>query len=131
MIFVDSSAWVAAAVQTDSRYIVARAWFAQNQQALLTTDYVMDEVITYLRTRGHRQRATEMGRDLMAGQSAAFHIVTPAELQLAMDVFANFVDKDWSFTDCTSYIVMKQLHIHTACTFDHHFKQFRTVQLVP
>jgi predicted nucleic acid-binding protein len=80
MIFVDSSAWVAAAVRTDARYPAARGWFAQNRQTLLTTDYVMDEVITYLRTRKHRRLAIQMGRDLMESQTALFHLVTPAEL---------------------------------------------------
>jgi predicted nucleic acid-binding protein len=30
-------------------------------------------------------------------------------------------DKQWSFTDCTSYVVMKQSGITEAFTFDRHF----------
>jgi predicted nucleic acid-binding protein len=45
--------------------------------------------------------------------------------------FRRFADKDWSFTDCTSCVVMQKLGITTACSFDHHFRQFGTVSVVP
>lgn len=34
-------------------------------------------------------------------------------------------DKLWSFTDCTSFVVMKEMGIKTAFTFDDHFRQMR------
>jgi uncharacterized protein len=46
-------------------------------------------------------------------------------------VFKTFADKDWSFTDCTSKIVIEQLGIAQAFAFDHNFEQFGTVQIVP
>lgn len=33
------------------------------------------------------------------------------------------ISKEWSFTDCVSYVVMKQREITEAFTFDHHFAQ--------
>jgi predicted nucleic acid-binding protein len=50
---------------------------------------------------------------------------------LAWETFERFADKDWSFTDCTSKVVIEQLGITHAFSFDHHFQQFGTVQLVP
>jgi len=42
----------------------------------------------------------------------------------AWDVFRRFnVDKEWSFTDCVSYVAMKQLDIETVFAFDYHFEQ--------
>jgi len=35
----------------------------------------------------------------------------------------NLIFKEWSFTDCMSYVVMKQLDIDEAFAFDHHFEQ--------
>lgn len=40
-------------------------------------------------------------------------------------------DKNWSFTDCTSKVVMEQLGVKAAFAFDHHFHQFGTIQVVP
>jgi len=50
--------------------------------------------------------------------------VSPTLYEEAWDVFTKFnVDKKWSFTDCVSYSVMKQLDIETVFAFDHHFEQ--------
>ncbi|WP_448561838.1 type II toxin-antitoxin system VapC family toxin [Trichothermofontia sp.] len=39
-------------------------------------------------------------------------------------IFEQFnTDKQWSFTDCISYVVMKDQGITAAFTFDHHFSQ--------
>lgn len=38
------------------------------------------------------------------------------------------IDKEWSFTDCTSYVVMKQKGITEAFTLDRHFTQMGFVQ---
>jgi predicted nucleic acid-binding protein len=53
------------------------------------------------------------------------------EILRAWEVFRHFADKEWSFTDCTSKVVMEDLGIDTAFTFDHHFRQFGSVTVVP
>lgn len=41
-----------------------------------------------------------------------------------ISIFQRFnKDKSWSFTDCASYVVMKELKINTVFTFDEHFEQ--------
>ena len=62
---------------------------------------------------------------------AEIHKVTAADLTLAWKTFEQFDDKGWSFTDCTSNVVMEQLGIKVAFAFDHHFHQFGTIQVVP
>lgn len=42
----------------------------------------------------------------------------------AWEIFAHYDDKDFSFTDCTSFAVMRQLGITTVFAFDEHFEQF-------
>ena len=37
--------------------------------------------------------------------------------------------KDFSYTDCTSFVVMKQLDMTIAFTFDRHFDQFGFTRL--
>jgi len=44
--------------------------------------------------------------------------------QKAWEIYRNFKDKNWSFTDCTSYVLMKNLSVDKALPFDEHFKQF-------
>jgi len=57
--------------------------------------------------------------------------LTPQDIRDAWHVFERYLDKDWSFTDCTSKVVMERLGITTAFAFDQHFRQFGTVTVVP
>ena len=104
---------------------------AANNSPLLTTDYVVDETLTLLRVRGERQRALHLGERFFRDGLAEIHKITAADLLLAWETFQQFDDKGWSFTDCTSKVVMEQLGVTVAFAFDHHFKQFGTVQVVP
>jgi len=131
MIFVDTGAWYASLVPTDPHHATAVQWLATNHSPLLTTDYVIDETLTLLRVRGQRERALMFGRRLFDDDLANIHKITAADLKLAWNTFEQFDDKSWSFTDCTSKIVMEQLGVKIAFAFDHHFHQFGTIQVVP
>ena len=55
-IFVDTGAWFARFVPSDPDHAAARAWFDGNTNPLLTTDYILDELLTLLKVRGEFQR---------------------------------------------------------------------------
>ena len=131
MIFVDTGAWYASLVPTDPDYPKAVKWLAENHSPLLTTDHVIDETLTLLRMRGERKRAVLLGARFFRHGLAEIHKVTAADFMLAWETFEKFNDKNWSFTDCISKVVMEQLEIQIAFAFDHHFHQFGTVQVVP
>jgi predicted nucleic acid-binding protein len=44
-------------------------------------------------------------------------------LQRGLDLFAKRADKDWSVTDCASFVVMQDEGIAEALTGDSHFTQ--------
>ncbi len=104
---------------------------AGNHEPLVTTDYVVDETLTLLRARGQYTRAVAWGGPILRGERCAMHLITPADLQDAWDVFRRFTDKDWSFTDCTSKVVMRKLGVLRAVSLDHHFRQFGDVEVLP
>lgn len=131
MIFIDTGAWYASFVSADADHAVATQWMARNTQRLVTTDYVMDETLTLLRSRGYSSIAMQFGLNAFAGRLAIVHYLTPAEIAAAWDVFNRFADKEWSFTDCTSKVVMESLGITIAFSFDQHFRQFGSVAVVP
>jgi len=131
MIFVDTGAWFSGVVPADPDHARATAWLASNRAPLITTDYIVDETLTLLRARGQRKYALDIGTEFFHGALATVHYLAPAEVLRAWDVFRAFADKDWSFTDCTSKVVMEALGITTAFSFDQHFHQFGTVTVVP
>jgi predicted nucleic acid-binding protein len=131
MIFVDTSAWFAAIVPTDRNHADAARWLAANREALVTTDYVVGETVTLLRVRGEKMRALTFGRQLFTGDAIRIHHVSKLDVLNAWQVFGEFADKEWSFTDCTSKVVMEALGLTQAFAFDHHFRQFASVAVVP
>ena len=131
MIFADTGALFAAFVPNDPDHGAADAWLAANREPLLTTDYVVDELLTLLKMRGEFQRALHLGPKLLGEEVIQMEWVLPVDLQRAWDVFRSYHDKEWSFTDCVSRVVMERLGVQTAFAFDKHFRQFGTVNVVP
>lgn len=131
MIFMDTGGWFASFITSDPDHAAAAAWMAANRTPLLTTDYVIDETLTLMRVRGQNNKANEFGNLVFAGRLATVHYLSPSEIVAAWVVFHRFADKEWSFTDCTSKVVVESLGIATACSFDQHFRQFVTVTVVP
>jgi hypothetical protein len=52
-------------------------------------------------------------------------IIPPSQevFDLGLDLYAQRPDKDWSLTDCISFIVMRQHGLTDALTGDRHFQQ--------
>lgn len=44
-------------------------------------------------------------------------------LDEAWDLYRDRADKEWSLTDCTSFVVMERSGVKEAFTSDHHFEQ--------
>lgn len=131
MILVDTGAWFASAAPWDANHIAATAWLRANREPLLTTDYILDETLTLLRVRNEPGRALALGNQLLSGTLATLHFLSEFEVRSAWQVFLNYADKEWSFTDCTSKVVIDQMGLLQAFSFDQHFRQFGNVIVVP
>ena len=131
MIFVDTSAWFALAVTWDERHRAAVDWAQTNRETMVTTDYVVAETLTLMKVRGAFRRVDAFIDEVSAGKTIGLHRIDERDFQTALTTFRHFSDKDWSFTDCTSKVVMERLGITTAFAFDHHFRQFGNVTVVP
>ena len=107
------------------------AWLATNAAPLVTTDYVIDALMTLRKMRGEYQRALRLGARLFAGAIARLVGVVPDDVQEAWTIFQRYQDKGRSFTDCGSRVIMQRLAMQTACAFDEDFRQFGTVTVVP
>jgi uncharacterized protein len=129
--FVDTGAWFAYFVRRDPDHPAAVAWMRQNRQPLVTTDYVLDELLTLLKLRETYRVAVAAGNTLWEQRVARMEHVTSEDIIRAWEVFRRYHDKDWSFTDCTNKVIMERLQISQAFAFDSHFEQFGTVVRVP
>ncbi|WP_169973726.1 type II toxin-antitoxin system VapC family toxin [Tautonia rosea] len=131
MIFVDTGAWYSRLVPSEVDHLQVVRWLATQTEPLLTTDYVVDETLTLFRSRGHTTLAIAFGDHIFRGDLARLYVLSETEIRLAWETFRRFDDKGWSFTDCTSKVVIERLEITTALALDQHFRQFGSVTVVP
>lgn len=130
-VFVDTGVWYAAHVPREPNCRACRVALGDSSAKFLTTDYVLDEVVTLLNSRGLHRTAVRVGDLLWSQSEATLHRLTDDELQYAWSIFRRFSDKRWSFTDCTSYAVMQRLGVTEALSPDDHFRQFGFVSVRP
>ncbi len=121
MIFVDTGAWFASVVPSDFNHKNAILWLTNNTDSLVTTDYVIDETLTLL-------RAIILGEAFFSSKLATIYYLTEEDIRLTWQVFCDYSDKEWSFTDCSSKVIMEKLDIIQAFSFDYHFRQFGIFQ---
>jgi uncharacterized protein len=82
-----------------------------------------DEVVTYFNSRGYHAKAVEVGQRLLTSPSVQLVQVDEGLFREGWLYFQQHQDKDYSLTDCTSFVVIKRLKIGTAFAFDQHFVQ--------
>lgn len=73
----------------------------------------------------------QFGPRIFDGSAARLEYVTEEDIQKAWVVFLTYRDKEWSFTDCTSFIVMLRLSVTHAIALDKHFQQMPGIGVVP
>jgi predicted nucleic acid-binding protein len=97
------------------------------QCQLVVTNYILDELYTLLLMNVGYRRAVDFKTKLdILVEESVLEVVWVSEdiASEAWTVFERFnVDKQWSFTDCVSYVVMKQRRITEVFAFDDDFAQ--------
>lgn len=71
-----------------------------------------------------------MGIESTALTRLRWEWIDPERAERARAWFFRWTDKDFSFTDCTSFAVMRELRLKSALTTDGHFRQ-AGFQVVP
>lgn len=83
---------------------------------------MVDELATLLgRIAGFRYSADRI-EDLYASESIEVWASTRDDEVEAIRWMRKYSDKEISFTDCISFALMRRLGIHSAFTFDRHFR---------
>jgi predicted nucleic acid-binding protein len=131
-LFVDTAGWIACVDADDPAHHKAaaarNAWLEQGG-VLVTTDYVADETLTVLRARLGLGTAEAWWQEVDGSPRLRWEYVSPARADEARGVFFKYRDKEFSFTDCTSFVVMRELKLREVLTTDHHFAQAGFVTL--
>jgi predicted nucleic acid-binding protein len=122
-LFVDTSAWYAAADRGDASHERAKEVLGAGE-SLVTTDHVLVETWVLLRHRLSRGAAERFWAGLKAG-AAELEAVTPADLAVAWSIGESFPDQDFSIVDRTCFAVMQRLGLRRVAAFDDDFSVYR------
>ena len=95
----------------------------QDGGILVSTDYVIDETLTLIRVRLGLQAAEQWWSQIDASSRVRWERIDASRAEKARARFFDWTDKNFSFTDCTSFVVMEELGLRRALTTDRHFSQ--------
>lgn len=121
--FVDTFALLAMLNPADTRHREAMSWFDTSRRPLVVTEWVLTELADGLSAARTRAAAVTVERRPRADPRVTI-VASSADLfRRGFELYARRPDKDWSLTDCISFVVMQDLGISEALTGDHHFEQ--------
>ena len=125
-IFVDTAGWMACADEGDPAHAVsrqARDLSLEQGNVLVATDYVIDETMTLIRIRLGLAAAKLWWEQLVGSSRLRWEWIGMERAEKARKAFFRHRDKTYSFSDCTSLVVMQELKLKNVLTTDHHFRQ--------
>ena len=129
-LFLDTTAFVALEDQDDANHRKAidfRQKIGLDEtpfRKLYTSNYIIDETLTLLRIHCGHSIAVGFHKTLEASKLVTVLWITERVERDAWKIFEKQGDKDYSFTDCTSFALMEDEAIRNAFAFDHHFTQY-------
>lgn len=123
-IFIDTSGFFALLSSHDLAHQAARermSHFARTRRQAVTTDYVLDETFSLLKARGLRHLSPVLRNLIVTSRSLRLEWTEPSHFMATVDFFLKHLDQDFSFTDCRSFLLMREHGLRDALTTDKHF----------
>ena len=133
-IFVDASGLYALVDRKDAHHPVARAVverLLRSGRRLLATDYVVAETVNLANARSGSAVAIRVLELLEQSAGIRIEWIGAARFDQTRAFFRKHADHAYSFTDCTSFVVMRELKLSQALTSDRHFTQAGFEALLP
>ena len=131
-LFADTAFWIALLNRRDQHHQHALAWnqhVVAHSISIVTTEAVLWEWLNANSTLAVRQKAAEGYRRCHNDSQLDVVAFDTHLAESAVRLFQERHDKEWSLTDCLSFVVMEDRQLSDALTADHHFEQagYRTL----
>lgn len=123
MIFVDTGYFLALLDTRDTLHQRALQWSRGLNEPLLTTEYVVVEMFNAFSAPTKRFRPHGLLAQLRKTPQYEILPASPQLFEAGLQLHAARPDKEWSLTDCISFVVMSERDISRALAYDHHFEQ--------
>jgi predicted nucleic acid-binding protein len=123
LIFADAFYFVARLNRYDQHHSKVMRFSPNSGDRLLTTEWVMLEVADALAGSDIRQNIRNFVDDLRRSSASEVVPVSSGLFAQSLDLYHQHKDKEWTLTDCTSFLIMRERGITEALTGDRHFEQ--------
>ena len=122
-VFADAFYFIALFNERDHAHLRVSEFERSLKRPLITTAWVLTELADACAETPNRTVVAEFIQDAL--KFPTFQIVPFSEEFFArgLELYLKRPDKEWSLTDCISFVVMQRLGLTEALTGDHHFEQ--------
>jgi len=121
-VFADTSFYLALLDECDPSHLRARTE-SQIQREIVTTEFIVLELGNSCAQADDHADFLALVAGIRASPRTTVVPLDSGLLQRGLDLLAERPDKDWSLTDCVSFVVMEEHGLREALTKDHHFEQ--------
>jgi len=128
--FADSFVFLAMLNPRDRRHRDAVEGLSGAAGPLVTTTWVLTELADGLCSTKTRALFLSLEQRLRNDPLATILPADERLYELGLALYRDRSDKDWSLTDCISFVAMRERGITEALTGDHHFEQAGFVALL-
>jgi uncharacterized protein len=122
-VFADTSYYIALFHEDDLRHAKALRFSQDRTCPVVLTDFILLELGNALCRGQARNIFINVVANLRSDPLFTIIPVSAALFEAGLQLFGQRLDKEWSLTDCISFIVMKRHRLTEALTADHHFEQ--------
>ncbi len=123
LVFADPVYFFALLNARDRIHERATRYAAQATSPILTTAWVLTEVADGLCDRAARPAVIRLWQTLHTAPDVEIVLPSAELFHRGFERYRFRPDKDWSLTDCISFVVMEGRGITEALTTDRHFQQ--------
>lgn len=121
---MDSGAFIALWMAVDGRHEAATRALGRLKAEgtrLCTSNFVLDEAVTFVGRRAGAAFAAERGRNIL--DSKVMTVLRPdaEDERHALDLTVKYADQGVGFTDAVSFALMRRHRVKRVFTFDRHF----------
>ncbi|MCC6493141.1 MAG: type II toxin-antitoxin system VapC family toxin [Pirellulales bacterium] len=123
MIFADAFYWIALVNEGDEAHDRAVAAAASHFGRTITTEWALAEVCDAFASQRNRRLVDRLRSIWRLDETLILVAADHDWFARGLDLFCSRPDKDWSLTDCISFLVMQDHGVTDALTGDRHSTQ--------
>lgn len=122
-VFADAFFYVALINRHDAYHARAADYARIFRGSVVTTEWVLAEVADALAASSSRRHVRAAFAQFAADSETRIVGASSELFARGLQLYDQRSDKEWSLTDCISFVVMRDEEITEALTGDHHFAQ--------